>query len=185
MRRFRRPNHSLGAALALGAVLAAHALCWTVLPTSEARPAGIWSDGSRQSAVGSRSQERLPSAPRSASLRSTPPPPDGVADGRALANRLPTADTRLPFLLVHSAPSGWAYPLECCSNQDCREVADADVFEGPDGYVIRATGEVVPYDDARVKDSPDGRFHWCALGDGLSGPGETSTICLFVPPRGF
>src|SRR5690606_24766698 len=35
----RRPVHSLGAALALGAVLAAHAVCWTVLLTREARPA--------------------------------------------------------------------------------------------------------------------------------------------------
>lgn len=115
----KTPNHSLGAALALGAVLAAHALCWTVLLTGEARP--------------------------------------------------------------HSAPSGWAYPLECCSNQDCREVADADVFEGPDGYRLVASGEVVPYADARVKDSPDGRFHWCSTGGSDTG----RTICLFVPPRGF
>lgn len=86
---------------------------------------------------------------------------------------------------AHEAPLGWTYPDKCCSNQDCREVADADVREGPGGYVIRATGEVVPYGDPRVKDSPDGRFHWCALDDGLSGPREMSTICLFAPPRDY
>lgn len=78
-------------------------------------------------------------------------------------------------------PLGWTYPFSCCSGIDCRPVAIADVEEGPDGYVIRATGEVVPYGDTRVKDSPDGDFHWCSV----AGAGDGRTICLFVPPRGF
>jgi hypothetical protein len=78
-------------------------------------------------------------------------------------------------------PVGWTYPWACCSGQDCGR-ADGDVTEGPDGYVIGHTGEVVPYGDRRVKDSPDGEFHWCAHRAGID---AGRTICLFVPPRGF
>nr|WP_048647593.1 hypothetical protein [Nitratireductor soli] len=82
---------------------------------------------------------------------------------------------------AHEAPTGWRYPYACCSDQDCRQVADADVREGPEGYTIAATGETLAYADKRVRNSPDGVFHWCSIfGD------ETSrTICLFVPPRSF
>lgn len=87
-----------------------------------------------------------------------------------------TTDTR-----AHDAPSGWTYPLACCSNYDCREVPDEAILEGPDGYVIRATGEVIPMSDRKVRPSPDGIFHWCSVG----GRPDSKTICLFVPPRGF
>ena len=83
--------------------------------------------------------------------------------------------------LAHDAKSGWIYPLECCSNYDCREVEKADIVEGPQGYVIKTTGEVIPMTDAKVKASPDGEFHWCSRG----GTQDGDTICLFVPPRGF
>lgn len=82
---------------------------------------------------------------------------------------------------AHEGPSGWTYPLACCSNQDCREVPDAAVDERPEGYVIVATGEVVPTTSAKVRHSPDGRFHWCSAG----GRPDGRTICLFVPPRLF
>lgn len=35
--------------------------------------------------------------------------------------------------------------------------------------------------DARIKRSPDGKFHWCSV----AGADDSRTICLFVPPRGF
>ncbi len=175
----RRPHHSLAAALAVGGFLAAYVVCWTVVLTREARPAATLVP-SPFTGEGDHAQHGGGGEPPSSGFAV----PRKRGESRA-AVRLPPADSRLPLLFVHDAPSGWAYPVECCSNLDCREVADADVREGPDGYVIPATGEVVPYGDARVKDSPDGRFHWCALGDGLSRPRETSTICLFVPPRGF
>lgn len=79
-------------------------------------------------------------------------------------------------------PQGWAYPITCCANYDCKEVADADIVEGARGYEIRGTGELIPMSDKRIKDSPDGRFHWCAHQAGLD---AGKTICLFVPPRGF
>lgn len=78
-------------------------------------------------------------------------------------------------------PLGWSYPFSCCSGIDCREVDDAAIIESARGYVIRATGELIPMSDSRIKASPDGRFHWCSV----AGADDGRTICLFVPPRGF
>lgn len=82
---------------------------------------------------------------------------------------------------AHDAPTGWRYPWACCSNQDCRMVPYEAIREGGHGYVIEATGEVVPYADKRVRDSPDGEFHWCSE----AGGDHSRTICLFVPPRSY
>ena len=60
-------------------------------------------------------------------------------------------------------------------------MAIKSVSEKPQGYVINVTGEVVPYQDTRVRNSPDGDFHWCSV----AGKDNTRTICLFVPPRAF
>lgn len=82
---------------------------------------------------------------------------------------------------AHDAPAGWTYPWSCCSNQDCHEVPEDAIKEGPGGYELVTTGEVVPYGDKRVKDSPDGRFHACQqAGDFDKG----RILCLFIPPRG-
>jgi hypothetical protein len=83
---------------------------------------------------------------------------------------------------AHDAPTGWKYPWSCCSNMDCKEVQSSAVLEKPQGYVIQSTGEVVGYQDKRVKDSPDGEYHWCAHQAGID---AGQTICLFVPPKGF
>lgn len=81
---------------------------------------------------------------------------------------------------AHMAPTGWAYPYQCCSDRDCQPVHGTEVTEGPDGYLIEETGEVLGYSDPRLKVSPDGEFHLCAA------PGKRSAaICLFVPPRSF
>jgi len=82
---------------------------------------------------------------------------------------------------AHDAPKGWSYPFSCCSGYDCREVNASTVKERPEGYVISATGEVVPYNDAKVKNSPDGEYHWCSV----AGKNDGDTICLFVPPKSF
>ena len=55
-------------------------------------------------------------------------------------------------------PQGWSYPFSCCSGYDCREVSSKQISEKPEGYVIKGTGEVVAYSDARLKDSPDGEY---------------------------
>ena len=82
---------------------------------------------------------------------------------------------------AHEAPKGWSYPLSCCSNYDCKQVSGGSISERPEGYVID-TGEVVAYSDKRIRNSPDGEYHWCAHQAGVD---AGRTICLFVPSRGF
>ena len=79
-------------------------------------------------------------------------------------------------------PQGWSYPFACCANYDCHEVSQTSISERPEGYVIKDTGEVLAYSDRRIKDSPDGEFHWCAHEAGLD---AGKTICLFVPPSSY
>lgn len=78
-------------------------------------------------------------------------------------------------------PQGWSYPFSCCSGYDCRAVSAKAIGERPEGYVIQGTGEVVAYSDGRLKNSPDGEYHWCSV----AGADNGKTICLFVPPRSF
>src|ERR1700752_4542248 len=78
-------------------------------------------------------------------------------------------------------PMGWTYPFSCCSGMDCHQVSDQSVIEGPRGYVIKLTGELIASGDTRIKNSPDGLFHQCTVAGKLTG----RTICLFVPPRSF
>jgi hypothetical protein len=82
---------------------------------------------------------------------------------------------------AHDAPSGWKYPFSCCSGVDCRPVKTKAISERPEGYVISTTGEVVPYNDRRIRYSPDGEYHWCSK----YGKDDTPTICLFVPAPAF
>lgn len=82
----------------------------------------------------------------------------------------------------HQAPTGWSYPANCCSQRDCRQARDREVREDPNGYVLATTGEVVPYGDRRIKESPDGLFHVCQqAGDFDKG----RILCLFAPPRSY
>ena len=78
-------------------------------------------------------------------------------------------------------PMGWSYPYACCSGIDCRQVSAKAISERPYGYIINNTGEVVGYADSRIKDSPDGVYHWCSV----AGADDGRTICLFVPPKSF
>ncbi|WP_136617033.1 MULTISPECIES: hypothetical protein [Mesorhizobium] len=77
-------------------------------------------------------------------------------------------------------PQGWSYPWQCCSGLDCRQAKTGEIGERADGYHT-PSGEVIPMTDKRIRQSPDGEFHWCAH----QGGGEAGkTICLFVPGRG-
>ncbi len=78
-------------------------------------------------------------------------------------------------------PLGWAYPFACCANYDCRTAQTDEIKEASDGYHT-PSGEVIPMSDKRIKDSPDGEFHWCAHQTGLD---AGKTICLFIPPRSY
>ena len=85
---------------------------------------------------------------------------------------------------AHNSPTGWSYPWSCCSSLDCQQLGSTRVRETPDGYVIDGSTDtaIIGYQDKRIKDSPDGEFHWCAHQAGID---QGKTICLFVPPKGF
>jgi hypothetical protein len=95
----------------------------------------------------------------------------GISSPAAAHDAVPTA----------ARPNGWSYPFACCSGYDCREVSSKQISERPEGYVIQGTGEIVAYSDGRLKNSPDGEYHWCSV----AGQDNTRTICLFVPPRSY
>jgi len=87
---------------------------------------------------------------------------------------------------AHDAPSGWAYPIECCSGIDCDEIAASSVKETPEGYAVTLLpgqhqmvkspfSTVVPYASARP--APDGAYHIC-LSPALK------VLCFFAGPRG-
>lgn len=79
-------------------------------------------------------------------------------------------------------PLGWQYSFSCCSDKDCKPVAAGEVRETPQGYLLVKTGEVVGYQDTRIKDSPDGTFHVCQVaGDFEKG----RILCIYRPSRGF
>ena len=95
-----------------------------------------------------------------------------------IASSIAQAHDALP---TAAKPKGWSYPFSCCSGYDCREVNASVIGEKPEGYVIAGTGEVLPYSDTRIKDSPDGEYHWCSV----AGKNDGKTICLFVPPKSY
>jgi hypothetical protein len=116
--------------------------------------------------------------------------PGTLAVTTILAGLVLVGGTKLVY--PHSAiptaakPQGWNYPFSCCSGYDCREVGDRSqskvkISETPQGYRISTTGEIIAYSDKRIKDSPDGEFHWCSV----AGADDSRTICLFVPPRSY
>lgn len=83
---------------------------------------------------------------------------------------------------VAGQPLGWKYSYACCSDKDCRPVAAGEIKETPEGYLLIKTGEVVGYQDKRVKESPDGTFHVCQVaGDFEAG----RILCIYAPGRSF
>lgn len=69
------------------------------------------------------------------------------------------------------------YDAECCSDRDCAPMPESETPKPlPGGSWLLNTGEVV--ERAKVKWSPDGRYHLCRM------PGGTHIFCLYVPPMG-
>jgi hypothetical protein len=95
--------------------------------------------------------------------------------------------------LAHPAQTGWDYPKECCSGNDCHEISAQDVALNQDGsYTVVATGEVFsppgrmpissgPRSTRPYRWSEDEHFHRCNRD-----PSDASshTFCLFVPRPG-
>lgn len=89
--------------------------------------------------------------------------------------------------VAHEAPTGWPYPLECCSGEDCRETGpntEPDPIMVPTGWQL-VDGTVIAFAEARP--SPDGRFHTCRRGGKTTGAvirPEGRKVCLWVPSFG-
>lgn len=81
----------------------------------------------------------------------------------------------------HDAPTGWSYPLQCCSLQDCRPVPSDWIDESGGDFRIVPTDEHIAMSDPRIKQSKDENWHWCSV----AGSDDSRTICLFVPDRGY
>lgn len=81
-----------------------------------------------------------------------------------------------------SQPLGWVYGSECCSLMDCFALSEGSVFETHNGYVIKATQELIPYSDKRIHKSKDEFYHQCTMGGNHH---EPHSICLYVPDRGY
>ena len=77
--------------------------------------------------------------------------------------------------MAHDAPSGWHYPVSCCSGRDCYEIDASELQEVMGAYKILATGQFFGFN--RVKVSPDGHYHRCSY----NGNRAATTFCLFVP----
>jgi hypothetical protein len=82
------------------------------------------------------------------------------------------------------------YPLSCCSDKDCFAIPASEVEATSDGWHIKATGEVIPYD--RTRNTPpegNGEFHRCSRQgkpDGLTiGANRTTDACLWAPVMSF
>lgn len=82
---------------------------------------------------------------------------------------------------AHMAPSGWMYDVACCSGIDCRQIPASAIRQNSAGYVIRATGELIPFGDRRIRNSKDQYYHWCSIG----GRPDTKTVCLYRPAAEF
>ena len=105
---------------------------------------------------------------------------------RALA-AFASALALLPLAVhAHKAPSGWSYPVQCCSGIDCNEIPASTVKETPHGYQVTLKprdhvmvnapfSTVVPY--AAARPAPDGAYHIC-LSPALK------VLCFFAGPRG-
>jgi hypothetical protein len=59
----------------------------------------------------------------------------------------------LIILATPAAAHDW-YPPECCSATDCAAVGAADLTPTPEGWRVESSGEIVPFDDQRVKPIP-------------------------------
>ncbi len=92
--------------------------------------------------------------------------------------------------MAHQAPSGWEYPLECCSQRDCAKVDASAVKERRGGWhvtVAPGSHPMVPADGppvlafiaiADARPSPDGDWHICLH------PSDKRVLCFFAPPGG-
>lgn len=83
------------------------------------------------------------------------------------------------------------YPRACCSSKDCFEIDADEIVAVQDGWLIVATGEVVPYGKTRTTPSEAGNtFHRCSIngapnGNTIGRKSVSGQWCVWTPPLGF
>lgn len=85
------------------------------------------------------------------------------------------------FLMATSAIGHSFYGIECCSQKDCKPIPAGEVKATAEGWEVATTGEIIPYNSYKIKKSPDGNFHRCAMSANFGANGHT--LCLYVPPQ--
>ena len=80
------------------------------------------------------------------------------------------------IIIAGSADAHSWYPESCCGGRDCHVAGDSAVSRTANGWVIKRTGELIPFTDGRVGKSPDDRFHVCFVLNTT-----WAVRCLFVP----
>lgn len=86
----------------------------------------------------------------------------------------------VPLLLLWGAAPAQAhswYDGTCCSEKDCRPVKLGEVKLQGDGWLVVPTGELLPFNDIRLKHSRDPLMHRCLYVNG-------NTRCLYVATPG-
>jgi hypothetical protein len=64
-------------------------------------------------------------------------------------------------MMQHSGNPKHFYPAECCNLQDCYKIDPSEVETTKQGYRLKSTNEIIPYNQARS--SPDGAYHKCTV----------------------
>jgi len=96
------------------------------------------------------------------------------ADMARLFGSMVTVAIALLLSPAGSLAHDW-YPIACCSEKDCRPLAEAkgeSVLESTKGWELW-DGRTIPRSNAKL--SPDGKFHLC------EDPAK-HILCFFAPP---
>lgn len=91
------------------------------------------------------------------------------------------------LIAAPAAAHEW-YPAACCSNRDCFAVPASEVRATAEGWLLVPTGQVIPYDKARVTpDEGGGQFHVCTSGGFWPGSvlgSGMAQMCFWAPGSG-
>lgn len=81
---------------------------------------------------------------------------------------------------AHMAQTLWEYPEACCGGKDCRLVREGEVVWDVDGWWVKSTGDVIPFE--KTRHSPDRQMHICINDQGsIVVPSDGEGPCLFTP----
>lgn len=91
----------------------------------------------------------------------------------------------LALASAHEAPSGWMYPVECCSHSDCDVVIKHGEYDGLATMTTAKHGEIaVPVQKLTngTRPSQDQDWHICAWPvKKLDASAKRTIFCIFAP----